>query len=296
MLPIFLAVALQFTPEDAKVSYDVASSLVEKCPRREAGTVDGRLASVQLLNDISAASGANVRRDSFTVATTQGERKMVNLYAEFRSIAAEDDEWIVLVSHYDTKPGVECPGANDGASTCGILAALAGRLYRQRDFPANVLLVWTDGEECREFYSDTDGLHGSRRAAERLHESGRKVKAVICLDMLGDRDLVISLPKNCSPALRRIALHAARRLGLEKSVVESPLLVKDDHVPFLEKGMPAVDLIDFEYGSAAGLNDYWHTPKDTLDKVSEESLLKSGRLVSEILNLLATPKSVARKP
>ena len=65
-----------------------------------------------------------------------------------------------------------------------------------------------------------------------------------------------------------------------------PEHVTDDNVPFGKKGYKTINLIDFSYGSAPGLNDYWHTPKDTMDKISEASLLKSGRLVAEMLNLL----------
>ena len=101
--------------------------------------------------------------------------------------------------------------------------------------------------------------------------------------MLGDRDLSISIPSNGSPALTKIALHAARRAGLPGLVRHIDEVVKDDHVPFLEKGYPAIDLIDFSYGPN---NSFWHTEKDSMENISEESLLKSGRLVAEMLNIL----------
>ena len=119
-----------------------------------------------------------------------------------------------------------------------------------------------------------------------LKKSGVNVKAVICVDMLGDRDLHISIPRNSSPALSKIALLAAKRAGIEGKVSRIDLLVKDDHVPFIEEGFKSIDLIDFEYGSAPGLNDYWHTAKDTPDKISESSLLVAGKLVVGMLNIL----------
>ena len=104
--------------------------------------------------------------------------------------------------------------------------------------------------------------------------------------MLGDRDLHISIPRNSSPALAKIALLAAKRAGIEDKVSRTDFLVKDDHVPFLEAGFKAVDLIDFEYGSAPGLNDFWHTAKDTPDRISEKSLLVAGKLVAGMLDIL----------
>ena len=148
------------------------------------------------------------------------------------------------------------------------------------------MLIWTDGEECMNAYAEGDGLWGSRHAAKSLKESGVKVKAVICLDMLGDKDLHVSIPKNSSPALSKIALAAAKRAGVSDKVSRIDLLVKDDHVPFLEAGFKSIDLIDFEYGSAPGLNDYWHTDRDTVDKISEESLFTAGKLVVGMLDIL----------
>ena len=240
--------------------------------------------AANFLLDSASAAGADVRRDMFVEKTPKGERRFTNLVATFKT--SPDAPWVVLVSHYDTKPGVDCPGANDGASTSGLLVALAGILRSQRALRDNVMLIWTDGEECMTAYMEDDGLWGSRHAAKALKESGVNVKAVICVDMLGDRDLHISIPRNSSPALSKIALLAAKRAGIEGKVSRIDLLVKDDHVPFIEEGFKSIDLIDFEYGSAPGLNDYWHTAKDTPDKISESSLLVAGKLVVGMLNIL----------
>ena len=189
----------------------------------------------------------------------------------------------MLVSHYDTKPGVNCPGANDGASTSGLLVGVANAFAGWTERKGNLMLVWTDGEECMERYSENDGFWGSKRAAACLAETGRKVQAVVCLDMLGDKDLSIIVPSNGSPALAKIAVHAARRIGKPELVRMTTDLVKDDHVAFLDRGFKAIDLIDFSYGPD---NAYWHTAEDTMENVSEASLLTSGRLVVEMLNIL----------
>ena len=277
----FLASALAFTPANAKIAYYTACELVDKCTPRDAGTIRGRIAANYLL-DAASAAGANVRRDVFRATTPKGEREFTNLYAEFRH-GDKNAKWVVLVSHYDTKPGTACPGANDGASTAGLLVGIANAVSGWRDGKGNLMLVWTDGEECMSVYGPNDGLWGSRRAAGMLADKGVAVQAVICLDMLGDRDLAISVPKNGTEALAKIAVHAARRAGHPTLVQPTEEIVKDDHVPFLDRGFKAVDLIDFSYGPG---NSFWHTDKYMAENISEQSLLASGKVVVEMLNIL----------
>ena len=278
---LVLCASLVFSPADAKLAYETARGLVERCTPRDAGTIRGQIAANYLL-DAASAAGANVRRDSFGAATPAGNRTFVNLYAEFPS-GVDGSKWVVLVSHYDTKPGARCPGANDGASTSGLLVGIANAVASWGGRRGNLLLVWTDGEECFSSYSANDGLWGSRRAVEYLKVRARPVQAVICLDMLGDRDLDITVPQNGTPALAKIAVHAARRVGYPGKVRQVPEIVTDDHVPFLEGGYKAIDLIDFSYGPD---NSFWHTDRDTPENISEESLLVSGRIVAELLNIL----------
>lgn len=283
MISLLLAATLTFTPQDASISYRAAKQLVDTCTPRDAGTPRANAAANCIL-DAASIVGADVRRDIFKAATPKGERTFINLSAEFGS--NPDSPWVVIVSHYDTKPGVDCPGANDGASTSGLLVGLANALSDWRTPRGNVMLIWTDGEECMESYGEHDGFWGSKRAAAGLKQRGISVKAVICLDMLGDRDLGISIPRNGSPALANIARYAAKKIGEPELVQSTSEIVKDDHVAFQEAGFKAIDLIDFKYGSAPGLNDYWHTPEDTLDKISVKSLERAGRLVVEMLNVL----------
>ena len=281
MFSLLLAAALEFTAQDAHLAFEKTRELVENCTPRDAGTIRGRIASNRIL-DAASATGADVRRDAFRARTPAGEREFTNLYAEFKA-ADTNARWVVVVSHFDTKPGSGCPGANDGASTSGLLIGLANAFLNWQAPKGNLMLVWTDGEECMSAYGPDDGFWGSKRAAEYLVSKNRQVQAVICVDMLGDKNLEISIPSNGSPALANIAIHAAKRAGYPGLVKPVEELVKDDHVPFMDKGFKAVDLIDFDYGPD---NSYWHTPQDTVDKISEESLLKSGRLVAEMLNIL----------
>ena len=283
MLSVLLAASLAFTSEDADLAYSMAERLVAEHTPRDAGTRRGNNAATCIL-DAASMTGADVIRDVFVDKTPKGVRTFVNLYAEFR--VSQDAPWTVVVSHYDTKPGTSCPGANDGASTSGLLVALADELFMCRDGRGNVMLVWADGEECMESYTEDDGLWGSRRAASMLKAKGHKVAGVVCVDMLGDKSLNISIAKNSTMSLVKTALAAAKKLKLGKQITYTNLLVKDDHLPFLDAGFPAMDLIDFDYGSVRGKNDYWHTEHDTMDKISKKSLETSGKLVVEIIKLL----------
>ena len=185
MLSLVLAAALEFTAQDAHLAFENARELVENCTPRDAGTIRGRIAAHRIL-DAASAVGADVRRDTFRAKTPAGEREFTNLYAEFKG-DDEDARWVVLVSHYDTKPGTGCPGANDGASTSGLLIGLANAFSNWQTPKGNLMLVWTDGEECMSSYGPNDGFWGSRRAAEKIADENRQVQAVVCLDMLGDK-------------------------------------------------------------------------------------------------------------
>lgn len=280
MLAFLLAAALTFLPDDARFARSFADSFVSACTPRDAGTIRGRIAANYILDETSKL-GADVRRDVFTAVTPKGPRQFTNLFCEFPSSTSTN--WVVLVSHFDTKPGTACPGANDGASTTALLVSLVNVLGRADHLGANVMLLWTDGEESMVQYGDTDGFWGSKRMAHRLKNEGRAVRAVICADMLGDEDLHISVPANGSATLAKIAEKAAERIGCAGLVRSIPEFVKDDHVAFIDCGFRAIDLIDFSYGPD---NAYWHTAQDTMAHVSEESLLKSGRLLVELLNIL----------
>ena len=277
---------LAFTEADAKAAYAAAAGLVRDCTPRDAGTPGALRAAAWLCR----RAGPRAALDRFRDHVYEDVHTFANVLLEVPGRAAQAP-WVILISHFDTAPkaGKGFEGANDGASTSGLLLALADVLRRAPERPrANILLAWTDAEECRIAYMPRDGFQGSKRLLRRVRAAGWKVKAVICLDMLGDRDLNIEIPANSTPALRQEALRAARAAGVaDKVSLRDGVVVKDDHSAFYEAGYPALELIDFDYGRARGLNDYWHTPQDTMDKISEASLLASGRLVAELLNRLA---------
>lgn len=283
ILSFFLAAALVFSQEDAKAAFDLTGEFVRENTPRDAGTVEGEKA-VRWLEKQAAGFGGKVQVDSFESEAPNGKRRFANLYCSFeRTVGAP---WTVFVSHFDTKPGTGCPGANDGGSTSCLLLRLEKTVADTPDFDRNVMFIWTDGEECvGQRYAANDGFQGSKRAASVLKEMKVAVDGVYVLDMLGDKDLRISIPPNVSMELAGRVVGAAKRLGYKRDLFRKfEQNVLDDHLAFSDAGFKSIDLIDFEYGSKPGLNDYWHTPADTVDKLSPDSFLTVGRLVCEILN------------
>ncbi len=215
--------------------------------------------------------------DVFADMTPQGPRVFRNVTVELPGATG----LVVLVSHYDTKSGIgtNFVGANDSGSSTGLLIELARCLKTARTLPVGVLIAFLDGEECLQEYGPQDGLHGSRRLAHRLQDRKSETHGVIVLDMIGDRDLTIAIPRNSSASLMNLAFRAAHSAGVREHFCIAEGAVIDDHVPFLQAGIRAVDLIDFQYGSEPGSNNYWHTPADTLDKLSSRSLEIVGKVV-----------------
>ena len=186
----------------------------------------------------------------------------------------DDAPQIILGAHYDTrffadhdpdlsKRSEPVPGANDGASGVAILLELA------RTLPNDTVPVWLvffDTEDNGRI-EGWDWILGSRAFAEEISIEPR---AVVIVDMIGDADLNIYLEKNSDVAIRTEIWSTAEKLGYgDKFINEEKYSMLDDHTPFLEAGIPAVDIIDFDY-------PYWHTTQDTPDKVSAESLQAVG--------------------
>ena len=214
--------------------------------------------------------------------------------------AEDNEDFIVIGAHHDTKKLFSDPdfaGANDGASGVGALLAMVaavGDYMNTRPLPCGLRFVFFDGEEALYQYTETDGLLGSRDYVEYLRRSGqledpatgrRYCKAMILLDMIGDKDLDFEIAGNSTPALDALATEAVRDLGYEKKVNTRECRdMIDDHVPFLQAGIPALDLIDFNYGPD---NAYWHTKDDTMDKISADSIKTAADVAFRVVWILA---------
>ena len=269
-----------------KAAYEHLQVLTDR-GLRDSGTPGAEQAALYLRTQLLDLN-LDVAFDVFTNTTPRGATVFRNVIAR---IPGRGEGLIIVGSHYDTKSGMPAgfQGANDSGSSTAVLLELARVLADSEPIGPEVWLAFFDGEECMVRYGPNDGLHGSRRLAEYLVESGRSpsVKAVIILDMIGDCDLTVTIPRNSSPTLIRLALAAADEEGVRGKFSLFRNEIGDDHEPFLLLGMPAIDLIDFRYGSGPGLNDYWHSANDRLEHVCPESLGIIGRVTMRLLNRLA---------
>lgn len=224
-----------------------------------------------------------LKEDEWMADTPAGKLKMVNIVYE---LPGESDETIIIAGHYDTKRYNEFDfvGANDGGSSAGALIELA-RALRRSDAPRRFTyrFVFFDGEEavCRDWDEcskpdQPDNTYGSRYEVGRLKARDRlkKVRALILLDMVGYDKLTLGRDDMSTPWLVDILWRTARELGYSKQFVERAEAVGgDDHAPFLRAGVPSVDLIQLS------TYPHWHTPEDTLDKISPHSLKVVGDVV-----------------
>jgi glutaminyl-peptide cyclotransferase len=223
--------------------------------------------------------------DAFTATTPAGQVAMRNIIATFPGSSGRE---LVVTGHFDSKPmpGRVFVGANDGGSSTGFLLELA-RVVNSMPHADDIVLVWFDGEEAYGEWSDTNGVYGSRHLADKWSHDGKlsRIKALINVDMIGDKDLGILQEGNSSPALLKLVWTTAHDLGYGKYFLDSGFATEDDHLPFLRKGVNALDLIDFDYGPN-NTNEYWHTEKDTMDKLSAHSLDVVGNVLVAVLRKL----------
>lgn len=221
-----------------------------------------------------AKAGVEVRRDPFTASTPIGRIPMVNIVGVLPGISSNV---VIIGGHYDTAhlKGMAFVGANDGGSSAAELLELARVLSRHRHV-LTYWLVFFDGEEALEQWSRTDSLYGSRHLAEELATNGRlaEVRALLLVDMVAGRQVHMLEEANSTPWLRQIVLKKARQLGYASSFDGGQFPVEDDHLPFVERGVAAVDIIDL-----TPFRTYHHTAQDTLDKCSPASLAIAGRVV-----------------
>lgn len=253
---------------------------------RPSGSAAHKQTQQYIINALKAA-GVAVETDSFTADSANGPVPLSNIIGRIVSRGGRSGRIFVVASHYDTKLSKDFPfvGANDGGSSTGLLLALAPLLAR-KSFQHEVRLVFFDGEESVPWdWDDAQSLYGSRHLAARWKADGtaKRIGAFILMDMIGDAELGIVKESNSTGWLSDQVWAAARSLGHAEHFLPDQVPLVDDHMPFLGIGVPAVDLIDFNYGPN---HSYWHTEKDTLDKLSPRSLQVVGEVVLETLTVL----------
>ena len=251
---------------DAGRAFEHVRQLVAIGPR-PAGSA-GAVQTRRYITTQLEALGLTATEQSFVAQTPVGSVTMANVVAR---IPGSRPERLILAGHYDTKlfRGFRFVGANDGGSSTAMLLELA-RVLKARRNALTIELVFFDGEESVIEWTGDDHTYGSRHyvAAARRDGSLRSVRAMVLFDMVGDRQLTIKRETDSTPWLTDLVWASARRLG-QPAFLPEDFAVEDDHRPFLDAGIPAVDIIDLDY-------DAWHTKDDTLDQVSARSLQTVG--------------------
>ena len=266
---------------------------VNAAPKRYVGS-PGHAAAETFIRQHFAPEAAkgNFVADDFYARTPAGLLPMRNFIVKF---PGKKDGIVVLASHYETNfwlKDINFIGANDGACTTALLIAL-GRYYREHPPDGySVWLLFDDGEESiAPQWTDSDSLYGTRHIAAKWSADGTlgHIKAFIVADMIGAKDLNIDKDANSTPWLLDTLTKAGRVTGHVSYLFKNPTQVEDDHIPFKQRGVPVLDVIDLDYGPPTREHpegSYHHTEKDTVDKLSAQSLQVSADLFLELVRLI----------
>ncbi|MEO6872081.1 MAG: M28 family peptidase [Chthoniobacterales bacterium] len=227
--------------------------------------------------------GWQVELQTFTDDTPRGKVAFVNLIAR-QPNESKRGKLFLLCSHYDTKSfdSIRFVGADDGGSSTGALLEMARVLSLHPRLASHIELVFFDGEEAYNGYSKNDGLYGSRYFAKQIKKTGttKRYRGGILWDMIGDRNLTITLSPDSPEQLTRDIFAAAVALNARDHFTYATSNTLDDHNALNEIGIPTIDLIDFDYPP-------WHTAEDTMDKLSAESLQTVGAVTAYYLAEMA---------
>ena len=231
-----------------------------------------------------------LEEDTFTANTPIGYVPMRNFIVRF---PGRKDGVIVLATHYETNyplKNIKFVGANDGGSTTGLLMELANHLRGHILDGPSVWLVFFDGEEAfQDWYSmgGMDNTYGSRHLAAKWGAEGslKKIKAFILTDMIGAKELDVQKETRDTGWLVNLVTEAAKKSHNESHFFRKEMQVEDDHLPFVQRGVPSIDLVDINYGPN---QSFHHTEKDTMDKLSAKSLTIDGDVLLETIRLLSS--------
>ncbi|SPE21413.1 Peptidase M28 [Candidatus Sulfotelmatomonas gaucii] len=275
---------------DGARAYEYAREFVGIGPRWP--TSPGHAKAEAFLRDHFQRDHDQLEEDTFTADTPIGSVPMCNLIVRF---PGTKPGIIVLGTHYETNyplRNINFVGANDGGSTTGLLLGVADRLRDEAGHAPgkklqgySVWLVFFDGEEAIQSWSRSDSTYGSRHLAAKWGRDGtlNQIKAFLLADMIGDKDLDIQRESNSTGWLVSLVSDAAKKLGYQRYFFQQSMAVEDDHLPFVERGVPSIDIIDLDYGPN---NSYHHTAQDTMDKISAHSLTIDGDVFMETIRLI----------
>ncbi len=251
----------------------------------------GHQKTEDLIHAVLKKDGAVVEADNFTAATPRGPVPVHNIIGKFNVTSDPAQPIFILAGHYDTLFKKGFIGANDGASSTAILLSFADALAHQKT-KMQIWLVWTDLEEAVKSFTGDDGLYGSRHLAQKLKANGTvpRIRGFFLLDMIGDKDLGVARESFSTPWLQDFIAQAAKQLGDSQYFFQYSIPIIDDHKSFLDVGVPAVDVVDAEFGpdgpKSDGMGAYHHTNEDTMDRVSQASLGIVGRTILLTVELI----------
>jgi hypothetical protein len=257
---------------DGARAYKHVEQLVAIGPH-SAGSEGIRRAQDYIIGQLKSFGCPVEEQDFHAPSTPAGDVAMKNIVVK---IPSANPNIILYGSHYDTKRIANFVGADDAGSSTGVLLELA-RLLCARKNAETIWLAFFDGEEAfNPNWADPDNTYGSRQLAATLALSGdlRRLKAMILVDMVGPTNPVFKREINSTPWLTDLLWSTATRLGYGDVFVNGRSDIEDDHLSFLKRDIPSVDIIDLEV-------PYWHTTQDTLDKVDPRTLAITGHVLIE---------------
>ena len=275
---------------DGAKAYEYAREFAAIGPRWPTGP--GHVKAEEFLRAHFLRNHDQLEEDTFTADTPIGPVPMCNFIVRF---PGKKPGVIVLGTHYETNyplRTINFVGANDGASTTGLLMAIADRLRAESaQSPAkkldgySVWLVFFDGEEAIQSWSRSDSTYGSRHLAAKWGRDGTldQIKAFLLADMIGDKDLDIQRETNSTAWLVSLVAQAAKKVWLPALLFPEGDGGRGRSLPFVERGVPSIDIIDLDYGPN---NSYHHTAQDTMDKISAHSLTIDGDVFMETIRLI----------
>jgi len=251
----------------------------------------GHAKTEALIHQVLQKDSARTEEDEFTATTPRGPVKVRNIIGKFNVSADPRQPIFILAGHYDTlfRPGFI--GANDGASSTAILLAFADALKGQ-SLKMQIWLVWTDLEEAIQDFTEDDGLYGSRHLAQKLTAAGMipRIRGFFLLDMIAAKNLGVARESGSDRGLQDSIALAARQLGYQQYFFHYEIEIIDDHVPFIQAGVRAVDVVDARYGRVGpefdSMGEFHHANTDTMDKLSERSLEIVGRTILLTVELI----------
>ena len=257
---------------DGARAYDYTSKIVAIGPRQP--NTDGIHREQDFIRADLTKSGCKFDEDDFNSSTPIGSVPMKNIVAK---IPGKTNDFLLLLTHYDTKRQDDFVGAVDGGSSTGLMLEMARLLCSRKDQPLGVWIAFLDGEEAFVEWNDDDSVYGSRELAARMALSGdlKRVRAVILADMVGPKDLKIRRDSDSTGWLTDLVWSKAVAFGYQDYFLDSSRPIEDDHQPFMKRHVAAVDIID----CCTEDYPYWHTSGDTIDKVSARSLGMVGHVI-----------------